>query len=99
MVLAIGANIVFKLGMVLMVGGRSLFARCAGPMAAVEVGLVVALMLTKRTALCATSVKMTRQLPSPLPGPESQMEAERLNAIEKQLEDLGTRTKELRRYL
>ena len=45
-VLAIGANIVFKLVMVLIVGGRSLFARCAGSMAAVAVGLVVALLLT-----------------------------------------------------
>ncbi|MGQ0578530.1 MAG: MgtC/SapB family protein [Betaproteobacteria bacterium] len=46
MVLAIGANIVFKLGMVLMVGGRPLFARCAGPMAAVALGLLVALWFT-----------------------------------------------------
>jgi uncharacterized membrane protein (DUF4010 family) len=45
-VLAIGANIAFKLGMVLIVGGRPLFARCAGPMAAVAVGLVAALMFT-----------------------------------------------------
>ena len=44
-VLAIGANIVFKLVMVLIVGGRPLFARCAGSMAAVAVGLVVALLL------------------------------------------------------
>jgi hypothetical protein len=32
--------------MVLIVGGRPLFARCAGSMAAVAVGLVVALLLT-----------------------------------------------------
>lgn len=44
MVLAIGANIVFKLGMVLIVGGRPLFARCAGSMAAVALGLLVALL-------------------------------------------------------
>jgi uncharacterized membrane protein (DUF4010 family) len=45
-VLAIGANIVFKLGMVLIVGGRPLFARCAGSMAVVAVGLVLALSFT-----------------------------------------------------
>lgn len=45
-VLAIGANIVFKLGMVLIVGGRPLFARCAGSMAAVVVGLVAVLLST-----------------------------------------------------
>ena len=45
-VLAIGANIAFKLGMVLIVGGRRLFARVAGPMAAVAVGLVVAVLFT-----------------------------------------------------
>jgi uncharacterized membrane protein (DUF4010 family) len=44
--LAIGANIVFKHVMVLIVGGRPLFARCAGSMVAVAVGLVVALLLT-----------------------------------------------------
>jgi len=45
-VLAIGANIVFKLGMVLIVGGQSLFARCAGSMAAVAAGMIVALLFT-----------------------------------------------------
>ena len=46
-VLAIIANTVFKLGLVLMVGGRPLFGRCAGTMAAVAVGLVIALVLIK----------------------------------------------------
>jgi len=46
MVLAIGANIVFKLAMVLIVGGRPLFARCAVSMAAVAAGLVAALLFT-----------------------------------------------------
>jgi len=46
MVLAIGANIVFKLAMVLIVGGRPLFGRCAGSMAAVAAGLVAALLFT-----------------------------------------------------
>ncbi len=46
-VLAIIANTVFKLGLVLVVGGRPLFGRCAGTMAAVVVGLVVALVLIK----------------------------------------------------
>ena len=44
--LAIGANIVFKLGMVLIVGDRQLLARCAGSMVVVAVGLVVALLFT-----------------------------------------------------
>jgi uncharacterized membrane protein (DUF4010 family) len=46
MVLAIGEKIVFKLAMVLIVGGRPLFARCAGSMAAVAAGLVAALLFT-----------------------------------------------------
>jgi len=45
-VLAIGANIVFKLGMVLIAGDRQLLARCAGSMVAVAVGLIVALLFT-----------------------------------------------------
>jgi uncharacterized membrane protein (DUF4010 family) len=44
--LAIGANIVFKLGLVLFVGGRPLFARCAGSMAAVAAGMVAAFLFT-----------------------------------------------------
>ncbi len=46
-VLAIIANTVFKLGLVLVVGGRPLFGRCAGTMAAATVGLVAALALIK----------------------------------------------------
>lgn len=46
-VLAIIANTVFKLGLVLVVGGRPLFGRCAGNMAAVAVGLITALVLIK----------------------------------------------------
>lgn len=46
-VLAILANTVFKLGLVLSVGGRPLFARCVGPMAAVAAGLGMALPLFK----------------------------------------------------
>lgn len=46
-VLAIIANTIFKLGLVLVVGGRPLFGRCAGNMAAVAVGLVIALLLIK----------------------------------------------------
>ena len=46
-VLAIIANTVFKLGLVLVVGGRPLFGRCAGNMAAVAIGLIVALLLIK----------------------------------------------------
>jgi len=46
-VLAIIANTVFKLGLVLVAGGRPLFSRCAGTMAAVAAGLVIALVLTK----------------------------------------------------
>jgi len=45
--LAIIANTVFKLGLVLAVGGRPLFGRCAGNMAAVALGLVIALLLIK----------------------------------------------------
>ena len=45
-VLAIISNTLFKLGLVLVVGGRPLFGRCAGTMAAVVVGLVIALLLT-----------------------------------------------------
>jgi uncharacterized membrane protein (DUF4010 family) len=44
-VLAISANIAFKLGVVITAGGRPLFLRCAGPMAAVAVGLAVAVAL------------------------------------------------------
>jgi uncharacterized membrane protein (DUF4010 family) len=40
-VLAIIANIAFKLGLVLTAGGRPLFLRCAGPMVAVAIGLAV----------------------------------------------------------
>ncbi len=46
-VLAIVANTVFKLGLVLVVGSRPLFARCAGTMAAAAIGLVIALLLIK----------------------------------------------------
>jgi uncharacterized membrane protein (DUF4010 family) len=46
-VLAIISNTVFKLGLVLVVGGRTLFGRCAGTMAAVVVGLVIVLVLIK----------------------------------------------------
>jgi uncharacterized membrane protein (DUF4010 family) len=46
-VLAIIANTVFKLGLVLVAGGRPLFGRCAGNMAAVAIGLVIALLLVK----------------------------------------------------
>jgi uncharacterized membrane protein (DUF4010 family) len=46
-VLAIIANTVFKLGLVLVVGGRPLFGRCAENMAAVAVGLITALVLIK----------------------------------------------------
>ncbi len=44
-VLAIIANTVFKLGLILAVGGRPLFGRCAGTLAAVVLGLVGALAL------------------------------------------------------
>jgi uncharacterized membrane protein (DUF4010 family) len=46
-VLAIIANTVFKLGLVLVAGGRPLFGRCAGNMAAVAIGLVIALLFMK----------------------------------------------------
>lgn len=46
-VLAIIANTLFKLGLVLVAGGRPLFSRCAWTMAAVAAGLVIALVLTK----------------------------------------------------
>jgi len=46
-VLAIIANTLFKLGLVLVAGGRPLFGRCAGTMAAVAAGLVIALVLAK----------------------------------------------------
>ncbi len=49
-VLAIIANTLFKLGLVLVVGGRALFRRCAGTMMAVTVGLALALVLSKATA-------------------------------------------------
>ena len=45
-VLAILANIVFKLGMVLVVGGKALFQRCIIAMGAVAAGLVIAVALT-----------------------------------------------------
>lgn len=45
-VLAILANIAFKLGLVLTAGGRPLFLRCAGPMAAVAIGLAGGVALT-----------------------------------------------------
>ncbi len=45
-VLAIAANIVFKLGMVRIVGGRALFVRCAGSMVAVVLGLLAVLLFT-----------------------------------------------------
>ena len=41
-VLAVCANTVFKLGLVLTSGGRTLFRRCVGPMAAVAAGLAIA---------------------------------------------------------
>lgn len=44
-VLAIIANIVFKLGLVLTVGGQALFRRCIGPMLAVVAGLSIAAIL------------------------------------------------------
>ena len=44
-VLAIIANTTFKLGLILAVGGRPLFDRCAGTLAAVVLGLVGALAL------------------------------------------------------
>lgn len=44
-VLAIIANTIFKLGLILAVGGRALFGRCAGTLAAVVLGLVGALAL------------------------------------------------------
>lgn len=46
-VLAIIANTLFKLGLVLVAGGRPLFSRCAWTMAAVAAGLVIALVLAK----------------------------------------------------
>jgi len=46
-VLAVCANIVFKLALVLTVGGSALFRRCVGPMAAVAAGLAVAAVLVK----------------------------------------------------
>jgi uncharacterized membrane protein (DUF4010 family) len=46
-VLAITANTIFKLGLVLVVGGRALFRRCAGTMAAVAGGLAIVLLVTK----------------------------------------------------
>jgi uncharacterized membrane protein (DUF4010 family) len=46
-VVAIIANTLFKLGLVLAVGGRALFRRCAGTMMAVTFGLVLALILSK----------------------------------------------------
>lgn len=45
-VLAVFSNMVFKLGMVLVVGGKALFLRCAIAMGAVATGLLVALALT-----------------------------------------------------
>jgi len=44
-VLAIIANSIFKLGLILVVGGRPLFGRCAGTMGAIVVVLLVALAL------------------------------------------------------
>lgn len=44
-VLAIVSNIAFKLGLVLTAGGKTLFRRCALPMAAVATGLIVAVAL------------------------------------------------------
>jgi uncharacterized membrane protein (DUF4010 family) len=44
-VLAVLANIGFKLGIVLVVGGAALFRGCIGAMAAVAAGLVIALVL------------------------------------------------------
>ena len=44
-VLAIIANTIFKLSLILAVGGRPLFGRCAGTLAAVVLGLVGALAL------------------------------------------------------
>lgn len=46
-VLAIIANTVFKLGLIRIVGNRSLFVRCAGTMTAVAIGLAAALLLLK----------------------------------------------------
>jgi uncharacterized membrane protein (DUF4010 family) len=46
-VLAVIANSVFKLGLILVFGSRPLFRRCAGTMGAIVVGLVVALVLIK----------------------------------------------------
>jgi len=44
-VLAMLANIVFKLGMVATIGGRALFRPCLAAMAAVASGLLIALLL------------------------------------------------------
>lgn len=46
-VLAIIANTVFKLGLILIAGNRALLVRCAGIMTAVAVGLAAALLLLK----------------------------------------------------
>jgi uncharacterized membrane protein (DUF4010 family) len=45
--LAILSNVAFKLGLVLFIGGRPLFFRCAGAMGAVAGGLVIALFLIR----------------------------------------------------
>jgi uncharacterized membrane protein (DUF4010 family) len=45
-ILAIISNTLFKLGVVLVTGGRRLFARCAAVMIAVVAGLVIALVLS-----------------------------------------------------
>lgn len=45
-VIAVFSNIAFKLGMVLVVGGKALFQRCVIAMSAVVAGLIVALVLT-----------------------------------------------------
>lgn len=45
--LAVLANTVFKLGLVLASGGKALFARCAGPMAAVAAALAIAAFALK----------------------------------------------------
>ncbi|HEX4985681.1 MAG TPA: MgtC/SapB family protein [Burkholderiales bacterium] len=44
--LAVCANTAFKLGLVLVTGGRPLFRRCAGPLAAVAAGLASAALVT-----------------------------------------------------
>jgi hypothetical protein len=44
-VLAVLANITFKLGMLFLIGGRALFGPCFAAMTAVAAGLVIALLL------------------------------------------------------